>query len=108
MKYLIIFFVFSCYLSTAQIAPPTFTISNTGGLSTGTYSVYNEYDVIVSDQITNDATMDIKANHETVLLPSTDLISYTSSGSFHASIRTSDLSPVSFHPYGWTGIGKHD
>ncbi|MCZ8286061.1 MAG: cellulase family glycosylhydrolase, partial [Bacteroidia bacterium] len=58
------------------------------------------------DQISNDAVLDIEAYNEIVLLPPTDLISYTNNGSFHARIQAGSLDPVSYHTNGWNNIGK--
>jgi hypothetical protein len=79
---------------------------STGGINNGSFSITNERDVYVMDQISNDAVVDIEAYNEIVLLPPTDLISYTANGSFHARIRPNSLDPVSYHANGWSNIGK--
>jgi hypothetical protein len=107
MKNILVILILLNCVAVAQIPPPPIYFS-TGGMSNGSLNIANERQVIVMDQISNDAVVDIKAYEEIILQSPTDLISYTNNGSFRAAINPSTLDPVSYHPYGWSGISKHD
>lgn len=94
-------------MAAAQVAPPPMYLS-TGGMSNGSLNITNERDVIVMDQISNDAVLDVEAYNEIILQPPTDLISYTNNGRSRFAIKPNALDPVSYHPNGWNSIGKWD
>ncbi|RQO30387.1 hypothetical protein DBR32_12520 [Taibaiella sp. KBW10] len=107
MRYLMILFVVLNCTAIGQVPPPPY-ILNSGGMNTGNMFISNEYKVFMTGQVSNDAVLDIQASQEILLQSVTDINAFSQNGRYRAAIKPGSFDPISYHPNGWTNIGKWD
>lgn len=106
MRYIIILFWLSGFLTQAQQLYPPVTIDSVAW-TTGTIRLTNAETFIYKASATQSSDVELKAAAEIVMTPDAIAGSY-STGEFHAVIAPEAMSIVSFHPNGWQNIPRYD